>query len=541
MKKAFQFDVLVIGTGVAGLACALHLDKNLSVALISKGSLVDGSSWLAQGGIAAVLDEKDSIQDHVNDTLIAGDGLCDQETVEFVVKNGEKTINWLVEQGVMFTKDKTSKNFHLGQEGGHSFRRILHSADATGKAVTQTLIENVRSTKNITIFEEHCAVDLVTQPDDNSGKLKCVGSYIFNLKTLNTDLFHAKATVIASGGASKAYLYTSNPDGASGDGIAMAWRQGCRVANMEFNQFHPTCLFNPKAKSSLITEAIRGEGAVLRLPTGERFMHKFHKDGELAPRDVVARAIDHEMKRIGCDCLYLDISHKSSSFIKKSFPNVYADCLKYDIDITKDQIPIVPAAHYTCGGIIVSKDGQTDLSNLYAIGESSFTGLHGANRMASNSLLECLVYAESSASHINKSISNLNKPNEAPQWDESRVSHADENVVIAHNWDELRRFMWDYVGIVRTKKRLLRAEHRIELLINEIQEFYKNFNVSKDLLELRNLVTVSKLIIKSAQQRRESRGLHYTLDFPEKSNVVKDTILVPINFADQKVIITKDK
>ena len=538
MKQIFQFDVLIIGSGVAGLACALKLDKNLSVALISKGSLVDGSSWLAQGGIAAVLDEEDSIEAHVDDTLIAGDGLCHKDTVKFVVENGQKTIRWLVDQGVLFTKDKSNKNFHLGQEGGHSFRRILHSADATGKAITRALIKRVKEASNIQIFEEHCAVDLITQEDSTTNRMKCVGSYLLNLKSSEIGLFQAKTVVLASGGASKAYLYTSNPDGASGDGIAMAWRKGCRVANMEFNQFHPTCLFNADAKSSLITEAIRGEGGILLLPNGERFMNKFHKDGELAPRDVVARAIDHEMKRIGCDCLYLDISHRESSFIKESFPNVYEECLKYGVDITKDKIPVVPAAHYTCGGVIVSKDGQTDLSNLYVIGESSFTGLHGANRMASNSLLECLVYAESSANSINYRLPEISLPFEIPQWDESRVIHSDENVVISHNWDELRRFMWDYVGIVRTKKRLLRAANRIELLQNEIQEFYKNFSISRDLIELRNLASVSQLIIKSAQQRKESRGLHYTIDFPDKSKFAKDTILVPVNFAGQEIFIS---
>ncbi len=538
MKQIFQFDVLIIGSGVAGLACALKLDKNLSVALISKGSLVDGSSWLAQGGIAAVLDEEDSIEAHVDDTLIAGDGLCHKDTVKFVVENGQKTIRWLVDQGVLFTKDKSNKNFHLGQEGGHSFRRILHSADATGKAITRALIKKVKEASNIQIFEGHCAVDLITQEDSTTNRMKCVGSYLLNLKSSEIGLFQAKTVVLASGGASKAYLYTSNPDGASGDGIAMAWRKGCRVANMEFNQFHPTCLFNADAKSSLITEAIRGEGGILLLPNGERFMNKFHKDGELAPRDVVARAIDHEMKRIGCDCLYLDISHRESSFIKESFPNVYEECLKYGVDITKDKIPVVPAAHYTCGGVIVSNDGQTDLSNLYVIGESSFTGLHGANRMASNSLLECLVYAESSASSINYRLPEISLPFEIPQWDESRVIHSDENVVISHNWDELRRFMWDYVGIVRTKKRLQRAANRIELLQNEIQEFYKNFSISRDLIELRNLASVSQLIIKSAQQRKESRGLHYTIDFPDKSKFAKDTILVPVNFAGQEIFIS---
>ena len=525
MKQIFQFDVLIIGSGVAGLACALKLDKNLSVALISKGSLVDGSSWLAQGGIAAVLDEEDSIEAHVDDTLIAGDGLCHKDTVKFVVENGQKTIRWLVDQGVLFTKDKSNKNFHLGQEGGHSFRRILHSADATGKAITRALIQNVKEASNIQIFEEHCAVDLITQEDSTTNRMKCVGSYLLNLKSSEIGLFQAKTVVLASGGASKAYLYTSNPDGASGDGIAMAWRKGCRVANMEFNQFHPTCLFNADAKSSLITEAIRGEGGILLLPNGERFMNKFHKDGELAPRDVVARAIDHEMKRIGCDCLYLDISHRESSFVKESFPNVYEECLKYGVDITKDKIPVVPAAHYTCGGVLVDQKGATDISGLYAIGETSCTGLHGANRLASNSLLECLVFGTSAARDIIERLDTKLLQTKIPKWDESQVTNSDEEVIISHNWDELRRSMWDYVGIVRTDKRLQRAQRRIELLKQEINEYYSNYRVSSDLIELRNLIHVADLIVHSALSRKESRGLHYNIDHPEPDPSAKNTIL----------------
>ena len=539
MKQNYLYDVLIIGSGAAGLTSALQLDKHLRVALISKVSLQGGASWLAQGGIAAVFDENDSADAHVADTLIAGAGLCHEDSVRFVVENGPDAVRWLIEQGVAFTRENDQQNYHLTQEGGHSHRRILHTADATGKEVTGTLVEQVIAAENIDIFERHCAVDLVTQADTNSRKIRCTGAYLLDIKTSVISLFHAKSVILASGGASKAYLYTSNPDGASGDGIAMAWRKGCRVANLEFNQFHPTCLYHPKAKSFLITEALRGEGAILRLPDGSTFMGNFHPDAELAPRDVVARAIDHEMKRLGSDCLYLDISHKSADFIIEHFPTVYEQCLSFGIDITTDPIPVVPAAHYTCGGIMVSSDGQTDLLNLYAIGENAFTGLHGANRMASNSLLECLVYAQSAARKINQGIAQITEPDFIPEWDESRVSSSDEDVVISHNWDELRRFMWDYVGIVRTDKRLQRAQHRIKLLQNEIQEYYSNCKVTRDLLELRNLATVSELIIRCAMQRKESRGLHFTLDYPELAPIARDTVMVPINYAGQDVIVNR--
>jgi L-aspartate oxidase len=539
MKQNFLYDVLIIGSGAAGLTSALQLDKHLRVALISKVSLQGGASWLAQGGIAAVFDENDSADAHVADTLIAGAGLCHEDSVRFVVENGPDAVRWLIEQGVAFTRENDQQNYHLTQEGGHSHRRILHTADATGKEVTGTLVEQVIAAENIDIFEQHCAVDLVTQADTNSRKIRCTGAYLLDIKTSVISLFHAKSVILASGGASKAYLYTSNPDGASGDGIAMAWRKGCRVANLEFNQFHPTCLYHPKAKSFLITEALRGEGGILRLPDGSTFMGNFHPDAELAPRDVVARAIDHEMKRLGSDCLYLDISHKSADFIIEHFPTVYEQCLSFGIDITTDPIPVVPAAHYTCGGIMVSSDGQTDLLNLYAIGENAFTGLHGANRMASNSLLECLVYAQSAARKINQGIAQITEPDFIPEWDESRVSSSDEDVVISHNWDELRRFMWDYVGIVRTDKRLQRAQHRIKLLQNEIQEYYSNCKVTRDLLELRNLATVSELIIRCAMQRKESRGLHFTLDYPELAPIARDTVMVPINYAGQDVIVNR--
>jgi len=541
MKQNHIYDVLIIGSGAAGLTSALQLDKHLRVALISKVSLQGGASWLAQGGIAAVFDENDSADAHVADTLVAGAGLCHEDSVRFVVENGPNAVRWLIEQGVAFTRENDQQNYHLTQEGGHSHRRILHTADATGKEVTGTLVEQVIAAENIDIFEQHCAVDLVTQADKNSRKIRCTGAYLLDIKTSVIALFHAKSVILASGGASKAYLYTSNPDGASGDGIAMAWRKGCRVANLEFNQFHPTCLYHPKAKSFLITEALRGEGAVLRLPDGSAFMNNFHPDAELAPRDVVARAIDHEMKRLGSDCLYLDISHKPSDFIIEHFPTVYEQCLSFGIDITTDPIPVVPAAHYTCGGIMVSSDGQTDLLNLYAIGENAFTGLHGANRMASNSLLECLVYAQSAAQKINQGIAQISEPDFIPEWDESRVSSSDEDVVISHNWDELRRFMWDYVGIVRTDKRLQRAQHRIKLLQNEIQEYYSNCKVTRDLLELRNLATVSELIIRCAMQRKESRGLHFTLDYPDLDPIARDTVMVPINYAGQDVIVNRDE
>ncbi|MFM1570022.1 MAG: L-aspartate oxidase [Porticoccaceae bacterium] len=540
MQQTHVYDVIIIGSGVAGLTSALQLDKNLRVALISKASLQAGASWLAQGGIAAVFDESDSPASHIADTLIAGAGLCHEESVQFVVENGPSAVKWLIDQGVHFTRENDQQSYHLTQEGGHSHRRILHTADATGKEVTGTLVDQVVAASNIDIFEQHCAVDLVTQADADSRKIRCTGAYLLDITTGFVSLFQAKSVILASGGASKAYLYTSNPDGASGDGIAMAWRKGCRVANLEFNQFHPTCLYHPKAKSFLITEALRGEGAVLRLPDGNAFMSSFHPDAELAPRDVVARAIDHEMKRLGCDCLYLDISHKSADFITEHFPTVYKQCLEFGIDITVDPIPIVPAAHYTCGGIVVSKDGQTDLQNLYAVGENAFTGLHGANRMASNSLLECLVYAQAAAGKINQNVDHISAPDFIPEWDESRVSHSDEDVVISHNWDELRRFMWDYVGIVRTNKRLQRAQHRIKLLQKEIQDYYSHCKVTRDLLELRNLATVSELIIRCAMQRKESRGLHFTLDYPELSPIARDTIMVPINYAAQDVIINRD-
>lgn len=539
-NKTYYHDVLIVGSGAAGMTLALHLANDYSVALISKDELRTGSTWYAQGGIAAALDPADSVEAHMADTMRAGAGLCHEDVVRFVVSRGPEAINWLIEQGVIFSRDENTGDYHLTKEGGHNHRRILHTADATGKAVSGTLAERVLEHANIQVFTQHVIVDLTTQADASSRKLRCNGAYVLDKDSDEVCLFQAKTVALATGGASKAYLYTSNPDGASGDGIAVAWRRGCRVANMEFNQFHPTCLFHPQAKTLLVSEALRGEGAVLRLANGEQFMPRFHPDAELAPRDIVARAIDHEMKRLGNDCVFLDISHKSAEFIENHFPTVRAQCLEYGIDICKDPIPVVPAAHYTCGGIVVDTEGRTDLENLYAVGECTFTGLHGANRMASNSLLECVVYARAAAASINQRIANVDKPNYVKEWDATRVTHSDEDVVISHNWDELRRFMWDYVGIVRTRKRLERAAHRIDMLKREIQEYYSNYKISADLLELRNLAVVSDLMIRSALTRKESRGLHFTLDYPDPSPVARDTILVPMNFADQEIIVSKN-
>ncbi len=534
MNQQFRFDVVIIGSGTAGLAAALHLPDSLQIAVLAKTRPEQSSSYWAQGGIAAVLDPDDSVALHTRDTVAAGAGLCDESVVEFTAASSRQCIEWLASLGMPFSLDNpeiSGSDYHLTREGGHSMRRVVHVADTTGRALQQTLQAHVAERANIKLFEEHIAVDLICQ------QRRCVGLYAFNRGNQHVDLFRAQNVILATGGASKVYLYTSNPDGSTGDGIAMAWRAGCRVANMEFNQFHPTCLYHPEAKSFLLTEAIRGEGGRLLLPDGERFMPRFDERAELAPRDIVARAIDHEMKRLGVDCVYLDISHKSRAFIKSHFPTIYQHCLEFDIDITQQPIPVVPAAHYTCGGVMVDINGQTDLENLYALGEVSYTGLHGANRMASNSLLECLVFARAAASQIAAVI----EPNRflpaLKRWDESQVTDSDEDIVVSHNWDELRRFMWDYVGIVRTNKRLERALHRTELLKSEINEYYGNYKVSADLLELRNLVVVAELIIHSALARRESRGLHYTLDYPESNDAfLGPTILDPKRLPPQTKI-----
>ncbi len=530
MTKQHNCDVLIIGSGAAGLTLALHLAKNADVVILSKGPLNEGSTFYAQGGIAAVFDENDSVAAHVEDTMIAGAGLCDKRTVTYTAENAKSCLEWLIDQGVAFDREKNEKGegkYHLTREGGHSHRRILHAADATGQAIQTTLADQVKQHSRIRIFERYNAIDIICNSTKNSTKKQCIGAYIWNRNSEKVESIYAHKTILATGGASKVYQYTSNPDVASGDGIAMAWRAGCRVANMEFNQFHPTCLFHPSAGTFLLTEALRGEGAKLRRPDGSRFMPAFDERAELAPRDIVARAIDFEMKRLGVDCMYLDISHKPKDFIKQHFPTIYERTLSLGIDITKQPIPIVPAAHYTCGGVMVNHQGKTDIDELYAIGEMSYTGLHGANRLASNSLLECLVFARASAIEISESLATNNSYLTLPSWDESRVTDSDEEVVIQHNWHELRLFMWDYVGIVRTTKRLERALHRVELLQSEIAEYYQNFKVSNNLLELRNLVQVAELIIRCAMKRKESRGLHYTLDYPEKLEKAELTVLIP--------------
>ncbi len=533
-------DVLIIGSGIAGLSLALRLAPHARIHIVTKGPLTEGATYYAQGGISAVLDKRDSIASHIEDTLSTGAGLCDPDIVRFTVERGRACIQWLVDQGVAFTRETLvdgTHDYHLTREGGHSHRRVIHAADATGRAVATTLEQLVRRHPNISLFEQHIAVDLITATKLGRARQRCLGAYVLNRDSGQVEMFRARFVVLATGGVGKVYLYTSNPDVATGDGIAMAWRAGCRVANMEFVQFHPTCLYHPKAKSFLITEAVRGEGGRLLLPDGTPFMSQFDPRAELAPRDIVARAIDHEMKRLGAPCVYLDISHQPADFIRSHFPTVYARCLEFGFDMTKEPVPVVPAAHYTCGGVVTDQSGQSDIAGLYAIGETAHTGLHGANRMASNSLLECIVFAAAASEDIQQQLAQAPLPGELPPWDESRVTDSDEEVVVAHNWDELRRFMWDYVGIVRTTKRLQRAQRRVDLLSREISEYYGNFRVTNDLIELRNLTLVADLIIRSALARKESRGLHYTLDHPEpdQSHPPANTILVPEAYEARRV------
>ena len=528
-----QFDVLILGSGLAGQSVALRLADTLKVALVTKRSLSDGASAWAQGGIAAVLDPADSLDDHERDTHTAGAGLCDTEATRFVVEHGREAIEWLISKGVPFSKDDaTAIGYHLTREGGHSHRRIIHAADATGAAVQHTLGEQVLAHPNISVFENHIAVDLIVGDKIGRPEEGCLGAYVLDIENDHVISFAARHTVLATGGSGKVYLYTTNPDTATGDGIAMAWRAGCRVTNMEFIQFHPTCLYHPQAKSFLISEAVRGEGGILRLPDGYRFMPDHDPRAELAPRDIVARAIDFEMKKHGLDCVFLDISDKPADFLLEHFPTIHGRCLELGIDITREPIPVVPAAHYTCGGVMTDLRARTDLKGLYAVGETAGTGLHGANRLASNSLLECVVFGEAAARDI---LAHADRPLPVlPSWDESRVTDADEQIVISHNWDELRRFMWDYVGIVRTSKRLERAQHRIRVLSREIDEYYANFTVTNDLIELRNLVVTAELIVRSAMRRKESRGLHFSRDYPEVLAKAASTVLRPATYRRNK-------
>ncbi len=533
MAKRYRADVLIIGSGAAGLATALHLADRAKVTVLSKDALRGGSTNRAQGGVAAVTAPDDSVEAHVADTMAAGAGLCVESAVRMTVAKAPQAIEHVVGLGLEFDRDGNAP--HLTREGGHSHRRVLHVADATGAAIARTLIDRASQHPNIDIVSGRVAIDLITAAKLGERTNRTLGAFVYDIEADAVDVFEADFVVLATGGASKAYLYTSNPDGATGDGIAMAWRAGCRVANMEFNQFHPTCLYHPASAqepgsgSFLISEAVRGEGGRLLLPDGSRFIHRFDKRAELASRDIVARAIDHEMKRLGADCVYLDISHKSADFITKHFPTIHGRCLELGIDITKEPIPVVPAAHYTCGGVIVDLNSRTDVPGLYAVGETAYTGLHGANRLASNSLLECLVFAEAAAKDIRSARGSAPRPvgPVPPDWDESQVSDSDEQVVLNHNWTELRRAMWDYVGIVRTNKRLERAERRIDLLRREIHDYYARHRVSADLIELRNLVHVAALIVRSAAMRKESRGLHYTLDYPQPLPNPQPSIVFP--------------
>lgn len=520
-----NFDFLIIGSGMAGLTFALKTAKLGTVAIITKKQRAESNTNYAQGGIAAVMAEDDSLDLHVRDTLIAGAGLCKEDAVRTIVAEGPALVRGLIEMGVRFTAGETADTpFDLGMEGGHSKRRILHAGDITGREIERALLHVVASEPNITVFEDVLAVDLITsQKLKLAGPNRCLGCYALNDKTKEVEVFAASNTLLATGGCGKVYLYTSNPDIASGDGVAMAYRAGASIANMEFIQFHPTCLYHPRAKSFLISEAVRGEGALLRGADGERFMDRYDSQAELAPRDIVARAIDAEMKKTGADCVYLDISHKDPEFIKERFPNIYSRCLEFGFDMTREPIPVVPAAHYQCGGVVTNVDGETGIPGLFAAGEVGCTGLHGANRLASNSLLEALVVAHRAAGKV--STSNAAPPIDLPAWQSGNAANLDELVVITHNWDEIRRCMWDYVGIVRTDKRLLRAQSRLENLQNEINQFYWDYKLTPDLVELRNLALVARLIIECALLRKESRGLHYTLDYPELLPNAVDTVV----------------
>ncbi len=543
-----KFDILIIGSGAAGLTLALRAARFARVGVLSKASLEQGATFYAQGGIAAVLDEGDSLESHIEDTMTVGGGLCHRDMVEHVVNHSAAAVRWLLEQGVPFStrteaavqdagRTADLSSLHLAQEGAHSHRRIIHATDATGKAVFETLRRRAQEHPRIHLMEGWTAIDLIASEPEAGGRRRCRGVHVLDDASREVHSIAARFVVLATGGASKAYLYTTNPDSASGDGIAMAWRAGCRVGNMEFNQFHPTCLFHPHARSFLITEAMRGEGARLELPDGESFMHRFDSRGELAPRDIVARAIDHETKRLGEDCVYLNISHQNAELVRERFPNIYRRCLELGIDITRDRIPVVPAAHYTCGGVMINQYGETDIDNLYAVGETTFSGLHGANRIASNSLSECFVIAFSAADSIAEKFADTPFSGVGDDWPEGRAESGDD-ILVSHNWDELRRCMWDYVGIVRSDSRLRRAERRLELLREEIHAHFRSYRISRDIVELRNLVLVASLIVRGAATRKESRGLHFNLDHPQTATEAVDTILAPGDHADLPGIFT---
>ena len=523
-----ESDILIVGSGAAGLTAALNLADRFKVTVLAKGKLHEGSTAWAQGGIAAVLEPGDTFDSHIEDTMVAGAGLNDRATVEFVVENAPAAIERLQKLGVPFATE--GNMLHLTREGGHSHRRIVHVADATGWAVLDALLRAADARPNITMVPDQVAIDLATSRHEMrySGAGHVWGIYAVDRRTGRVMLHTARATILATGGAGRTYQFSTAPKGATGDGIAMAWRAGARVSNMEFMQFHPTCLYNTQVKNFLITEAVRGEGGHLKIPeTGHRFMPDFDPRAELAPRDIVARAIDHEIKRLGLDYVHLDISHQPPAFVREHFPNIHEKLLSLGIDMTVQPIPVVPAQHYTCGGVIVDRDGRTDLPGLYAAGEVTQSGLHGANRLASNSLLECFVYGEACANHIAQHWDDLPPPPAIRAWDESRVTDSDEEVVIKQNWTEIRRFMWNYVGIVRTTKRLERAQHRIRMLTDEINDYYGHFRVTPDLIELRNLLQTAELIVRCALHRKESRGLHYTLDYPETLADAVDTVLIP--------------
>lgn len=536
-----QYDVLIIGSGLAGLTVALHLAADKKVAVLSKKALLDGASNWAQGGIAAVLDSQDSHDEHIADTLVAGAGLCDTDATRHIVEQGRSAIDWLIELGVPFTPDRGAElGFHLTREGGHSQRRIIHAADATGHLVQQTLEQQVRAHRNITLLEYHSGVELITSriladggPAAANQPARCLGAYVYDERADRVHTVLASHVVLATGGAGKVYLHTSNPDTSTGDGIAMAWRAGCRVANMEFMQFHPTCMYHPQAKSFLISEAVRGEGGVLRLPAsagaqaGERFMQWHDERLELAPRDVVARAIDFEIKKRGLTHVDLDISHRPAEFVREHFPTIHARCLEFGIDMSREPIPVVPAMHFTCGGVVVDMNGRTDIPGLYAVGETAYTGLHGANRLASNSLLECLVIGRNAAHDIDAQAEEKSAPGQVPDWDDSRARDSSEAVLVTHAWDEVRRLMSNYVGIVRTQKRLGRARQRISLLDQEIEAYYQEHRVTSDLLECRNLIQVAALVVAAALSRKESRGLHYCQDFPWTLPRALPTVMTP--------------